>query len=83
MRFIGNKTQLLNNIKDVVDRHAKEAASFCDIFSGTAAVARFFKEWYEVYSNDILYFSYCLQRGTIENPGRRENVCHRRECAAD
>ncbi len=70
MRFIGNKTQLLNNIKDVVDRHAKEAASFCDIFSGTAAVARFFKEWYEVYSNDILYFSYCLQRGTIENPGR-------------
>jgi adenine-specific DNA-methyltransferase len=68
MRFIGNKTNLLDNIKEVVDRHAMGATSFCDIFSGTASVARFFKEWYEIYSNDILYFSYCLQRGTIENP---------------
>lgn len=68
MRFIGNKTQLLDNIKEVVDRHAPEAHSFCDIFSGTASVARFFKQWYEVYSNDLLYFSYCLQRATIENP---------------
>lgn len=35
MRFIGNKTQLLDNIKEVVDKHALEAHSFCDIFSGT------------------------------------------------
>ncbi|MGI6721737.1 MAG: DNA adenine methylase [Anaerovoracaceae bacterium] len=68
MRFIGNKTQLLDNIKEVVDRHATDAQSFCDIFSGTASVARFFKPWYEIYSNDLLYFSYCLQRGTIEIP---------------
>lgn len=68
MRFIGNKTQLLGNIKEVVDRHAAGSVSFCDIFSGTASVARFFKQWYEVYSNDLLYFSYCLQKGTIENP---------------
>ena len=67
MRFIGNKTQLLDNIKEIVDKHAPEARSFCDIFSGTASVARFFKQWYEVYSNDLLYFSYCLQRATIEN----------------
>ena len=57
MRFIGNKTQLLENIKEVVDKHAAGANSFCDIFSGTASVARFFKQWYEVYSNDLLYFS--------------------------
>ena len=68
MRFIGNKTQLLENIKEVVDKHASDAHSFCDIFSGTASVARYFKQWYEVYSNDLLYFSYCLQRATIENP---------------
>jgi len=37
MRFIGNKTQLLENIKEVVDRHAPDANSFCDIFSGTAS----------------------------------------------
>ena len=66
MRYIGCKTLLLENIKDVIDRHAPNAESFCDIFSGTATVARFFKQFYEVYSNDLLYFSYCLQRGTIE-----------------
>ena len=67
MRFIGNKTELLEDIKRVVDDHAVGATSFCDIFSGTSSVARYFKQWYEVYSNDLLFFSYCLQRGTIEN----------------
>jgi len=68
MRFIGCKTQLLDNIREVVDRHVPHAETFCDIFSGTAAVARCFKRRYEVYSNDLLYFSYCLQKATIENP---------------
>ncbi len=68
MRFIGNKTQLLENIKEVIDKHVTEATTFCDIFSGTASVARYFKQWYTIFSNDLLYFSYCLQRGTIENP---------------
>lgn len=67
MRFIGSKTLLLDHIKHIVDEKAPEAESFCDIFSGTAAVARFFKQWYQVYSNDLLYFSYVLQRATIEN----------------
>ena len=66
MRFIGNKTQLLDQIKNVVDKHVADATTFCDIFSGTASVARYFKRWYRVYSNDLLYFSYCLQRGTVE-----------------
>ena len=67
MRFIGNKTELLDDIKKVVNDHAVGSTSFCDIFSGTSSVARYFKQWYEVYSNDLLFFSYCLQRGTIEN----------------
>ena len=75
MRFIGCKTQLLENIKEVVDRHAPGAYSFCDIFSGTASVARYFKQWYEIYSNDLLYFSYCLQKGTIENPKSPKCIC--------
>lgn len=66
MRFIGCKTLLLENIKEIIDEKAPNATTFCDVFSGTSVVARFFKQWYEVYSNDILYFSYVLQRGTIE-----------------
>lgn len=67
MRFIGCKTLLLENIKQVIDENASDAKTLCDIFSGTATVARYFKQWYEVYSNDFLYFSYVLQKGTIEN----------------
>ena len=67
MRFIGCKRQLLDNIKDTVDRHVQGARTFCDIFSGTASVAKYFKQWYEVYSNDLLYFSYCIQKATVEN----------------
>lgn len=67
MRFIGCKTQLLDHIKEVIDAHAPEARSFCDIFSGTSTVARHFKQWYEVTSNDLLYFSYCLQMATVAN----------------
>lgn len=66
MRFIGCKALLLDNIKAVIDEKAPNAKSLCDVFSGTATVARYFKQWYEVYSNDILYFSYALQRGTVE-----------------
>jgi adenine-specific DNA-methyltransferase len=68
MRFIGCKTQLLDNIKEIIDKHVSGAQSFCDIFSGTATVARYFKPRYEIYSNDLLYFSYCLQKATVENP---------------
>ena len=67
MRFIGCKTQLLENIKEVIDMSAPDAKFFCDIFSGTSTVARHFKQWYEVTSNDLLYFSYCLQMATIAN----------------
>lgn len=67
MRYIGSKHLLLNQIQQVVEKHAVGAKTFCDIFSGTACVARHFKQFFEVYSNDLLYFSYCLQRGTIEN----------------
>ena len=67
MRFIGCKTLLLDNIREVIEEKAPDAKSLCDVFSGTATVARYFKQWYEVYSNDLLYFSYVLQKGTIEN----------------
>jgi len=67
MRFIGCKTLLLKNIKEVIDDNIKEATTFCDIFSGTSTVARYFKQWYQIYSNDLLYFSYVLQMATIKN----------------
>lgn len=68
MRFIGSKLTLLDNIKKVIDENTSGNENiFCDLFSGTASVARYFKPKYEIYSNDTLYFSYVLQKATIEN----------------
>ena len=68
MRFIGSKTNLLKNIAMVISENTTGNENiFCDIFSGTGAVARYFKPRYEVYSNDALHFSYVIQKATVEN----------------
>lgn len=68
MRFIGSKVSLLENIKQVIDENCDGINEvFCDIFSGTGAVARYFKPSYQIISNDILYFSHILTAATIEN----------------
>lgn len=68
MRFIGSKVNLLKNIDMVISENTTGTESiFCDIFSGTGAVARYFKPKYEIHSNDLLHFSYVIQKATIEN----------------
>lgn len=68
MRYIGSKAALLDNIQFVIDENTTgKERIFCDLFSGTASVAKFFKQKYEVISNDFLHFSYVLQKATIEN----------------
>lgn len=71
MRYIGSKAALLDNIEYVINENTtgKEQV-FCDLFSGTASVAKHFKPRYKVISNDFLYFSYVLQRAVIENNSR-------------
>jgi len=67
MRFIGSKVNLLEDIKKIVEDNCSNAISFCDIFSGTVSVARFFKKDFSIISNDLLHFSFVLQKATIEN----------------
>ena len=68
MRFIGSKANLLKNIEECITTniHTKQKV-FCDIFSGTGIVSRYFKPDYEIISNDTLYFSYVIQKALIEN----------------
>ena len=71
MRYIGGKSQLLGDIEAVINKNAfGDESVFCDIFSGTGSVARHFKPKYEVHSNDILHFSYVIQKATVENNER-------------
>ena len=68
MRYIGNKSNLLKDINKVIKEKCNgNEKVFCDLFSGTSSVARFFKNRYKIISNDILYLSYVLQKATIEN----------------
>jgi adenine-specific DNA-methyltransferase len=67
MRYIGGKSQLLSAIDAVVSEHVPGGGGlFCDIFAGTGSVARHFKSRFQVISNDILHFSYVIQKATVE-----------------
>ena len=69
MRFIGNKEKLLPNIyQEIQSLGFKNSGVFCDFFSGTSNVGRYFKEnGFKVVSSDLLFFSYVLQEAYIKN----------------
>ncbi len=67
MRYIGGKTLILENIDDVIHTHIGIPKSVIDIFTGSGAVAAFFKsKSYTTACNDILYFSYILTKSSVE-----------------
>ena len=67
MRYIGSKTLMLDNILNVVNCCTKNVRTITDIFAGTGAVSKFFKDkGYSVISNDFLYLSYVLNKGVLE-----------------
>lgn len=67
MRYIGGKSLMLGNIHNVIQNKAKNVHVVTDIFSGTGVVAQSLKSHgYAVNSNDILYFSYVLNKGILE-----------------
>lgn len=67
MRYIGSKTLMLENIINVVQERTENVRTVTDVFSGTGVVSKTFKGLgYSVNSNDILYLSYVLIKGTLE-----------------
>lgn len=68
MRFIGNKENLVEKIHSILISENITGNSLFDFFSGTASVGRYFKEkGYKIFSSDIMYFSYVLQKAYLEN----------------
>jgi adenine-specific DNA-methyltransferase len=68
MRFIGNKENLLDKIYQITTEKGVKGQSFFDFFAGTTNVGRFFKKMnYQVFSSDLLYFSFILQKAYIVN----------------
>jgi adenine-specific DNA-methyltransferase len=68
MRYIGNKENLLDKIYQVMESKNIHGNSFFDFFAGTTSVSRFFKKLdYQIFSSDLMYFSYVLQKAYVEN----------------
>ena len=67
MRYLGNKTRLLNFIDDVIIKYNISGKIFVDLFAGTGAVSDFFKGKYRVIANDYMFYSTILARAKIEN----------------
>ena len=68
MRYIGNKENILDKIYSILVEHGVTGKSFFDFFSGTTSVARFYKKLgYKIYTSDVMYMSFCLQKAYIEN----------------
>jgi adenine-specific DNA-methyltransferase len=66
MRYIGSKLNLLPQLDAAINERQPKGGTFCDIFSGTGAVGRYFKNRFPVVSNDLLYFSHVLQYAGIQ-----------------
>ncbi len=57
---------MLENINEVINENTEGVNSVVDIFTGSGIVSENFKrQGFKVYSNDFLYFSYVLLKGTV------------------
>lgn len=68
MRFIGSKIDLLTEIDNIISKNINDNSKiFLDLFAGTNSVGNYFKNQYQIISNDLLFFSYIKAKAIIEN----------------
>jgi len=67
MRFIGNKTRLLQEIDQFLKENSISGNVFCDIFAGSSSVGDYFKSRYKIISNDFLKFSTDIAKAKLWN----------------
>jgi adenine-specific DNA-methyltransferase len=66
MRYLGNKNKLLAEIETFINENVNDKSiSFCDFFAGTGSVGSHFNRFYEIKSNDYMYYSYVVNRGKL------------------
>jgi len=67
MRYLGNKTKLLDFITYVIDKYNIKGEIFADLFAGTGSVGDYFKDKYSIVANDFMYYSYIFNHSKILN----------------
>ena len=67
MRYLGNKTRMIENISSFIDDLKIDGKVFCDLFTGSASVADFFKDRYQIIANDLLESSCVFASAKVKN----------------
>ena len=67
MRFLGNKTRLLENIQFVIDDNNIHGEVFCDLFAGSGSVGDCLKDKFKILSNDYLYSLSIINKAKLSN----------------
>ncbi len=67
MRYLGNKTRMLENINSVMLDNDITEGVFCDLFAGSGSVGDYFKDRFEIIANDFLHSLSLVNRAKLEN----------------
>ena len=67
MRYLGNKTRMINNIDAFISELGIKGEIFCDLFAGSSSVADHFKDRYKILANDLLTSSYVFAKAKLSN----------------
>lgn len=67
MRFLGNKTRMLENIQYVIDENNINGEVFCDLFAGSGSVGDYLKDKFKIVSNDYLYSLSIINKAKLSN----------------
>lgn len=69
MRYLGNKTKLLEFIDSVITKYKIEGEIFADLFSGTSSVGDYFKDRYTIIANDYMGYASVIAKAKLLNSG--------------
>ena len=59
---------MMENIEAFIKERNVTGNTFCDLFTGSASVADYFKDKYQIIANDLLSSSYVFAKAKINNP---------------
>ena len=67
MNYIGSKYSLRDFLEEGILKNVNsDCKVFCDVFAGTGVVGAHFKQkGFKIISNDIQYYSFCLNRALV------------------
>lgn len=69
IRYMGNKSGLLDRIVPVIRASTPKNGTVCDLMAGTHSVAYALKRDYRIITNDVQVYSYVIGAALIENQG--------------